>query len=219
MIVYSDYVAGKDVGTDSYPRTSLAEGAVIGCEGKKITVGVDEAAIAAATGANDSKEEGAEKLDESKETVINIVNAHELQKIEFKDAKEYKTMQNGYWKELKSSLDRDRFSLLFDNKDYKVPADKKVAAEAEKEAEAKLGKADKVALAVIDKRLANFKKNFPALSKFINEEVVANFGEFDFYMANESELGKCMIIPARYVGEATAPTFYYFVDGIEEKKF
>ena len=67
------------MGTDSYPKTTLHDGAVIGCESKKIVVGVDEDAIAKATGANDSKEEGAEKMDSDKQTVINIVNAHDLQ--------------------------------------------------------------------------------------------------------------------------------------------
>jgi len=219
MIVYQDVVSSKDVGTDSYPKSSLADGAVIACESKKISVGVDEDAIAKATGANDSKEEGAEKMDSEKVPVINIVNAHDLQKMEL-DVKEYKTMMKTYWGELKKSMDGQRYSLLFDKKDYKPPADKKAAADAEKAAEAKLGKADKAALALVDKKLEKFKKNFPALSKFVNEEIIANFSEFDFYIPGDgAELGKCMIIPARYIGEATSPTFYYFADGLVEQKF
>jgi len=150
--------------------------------------------------------------------VINIVNAHSLQKLET-DKKEYVVFMKSYWAALKKHMDGERYALLFDNKDYKAPADKKAAADAEKAAEAKLGKADKAALGVLDAKLAKFKKNFPAISKWITDEVLANFSEFDFYYCDEGEIGKCMIIPARYIGEATAPTFYFFVDGILEQKF
>ncbi len=37
----------------------------------------------------------------------------------------------------------------------------------------------------------------------------------DSYIPGDgAELGSCIIIPARFVGEATAPTFYYWLDGI-----
>jgi hypothetical protein len=38
------------------------------------------------------------------------------------------------------------------------------------------------------------------------------------YTCEEGELGECMIIPARYIGEAEAPIFYFFDDGIRFKK-
>ena len=38
------------------------------------------------------------------------------------------------------------------------------------------------------------------------------------YLCEEGELGECMIIPARYIGEAEAPIFYLFDDGIKFKK-
>jgi len=219
MLVYGDLLSGKDVGTDSYPFKMVSSGAVIAMESKKITVGVDEDAIAKATGANDSKEEAAEKVDSEAKQVINIVNAHDLQLMKL-DKKEYKTMQKAYWTDLKKKIDSMRFEALGLGAEYKPPADKKTAAEAEKAAEAKLSKFEKAAYEAANKRLESYKKNFNALAAFIKDEVEKNFEEFDFYIPGEgAELGKCMIIPARFVGEATTPTFFYFIDGLEEKKF
>jgi hypothetical protein len=219
MLVYQDLLSGKDVGTDSYPAKQIAGGAIIAMESKKITVGVDEDAIAKATGANDSKEEAAEKVDSEAKAVINIVNAHDLQLMKM-DKKEYKTMQKAYWTDLKKAIDAQRFDALGLGKEYKPPSDKKAAADAEKAAEAKLGKFEKGPLEAANKRLESYKKNFNALAAFVKDEVEKNFEEFDFYIPGDgAELGKCMIIPARFVGEATTPTFFYFIDGLEEKKF
>lgn len=52
----------------------------------------------------------------------------------------------------------------------------------------------------------------------MKDDIVANFDECEFYMVEEATLGTGMIIPARYVGEAVAPTFYVFSDGIRQKK-
>lgn len=38
------------------------------------------------------------------------------------------------------------------------------------------------------------------------------------YLCEEGELGEAMIIPARYIGEAEAPIFYFYDDGIRFKK-
>jgi len=219
MIVYADMVSGSDIGTDSYPASKLAGGAVIAMETKKISVGVDEDAIAKATGANDSKEEGAEKMDTDVKQVINIVHAHDLQQMKL-DKKEYTTMQKAYWAKLKGAMDEQKYICLGFEKGYKPPADKKAAAEAEKAAEAKLSKFDKAPYETACKRLDSFKNNFKALSTFITDDVLKNFDEYDFYIPGDgAELGSCIIIPARFVGEATTPTFYYWVDGIVEKKF
>jgi len=219
MIVFQDMLSGQDIGTDSYPSKLLASGAVIAMETKKITIGVDEDAIAKATGANESKEEGGEQLDSDKKQVINIVNAHDLQVMKL-EKKEFKTMQNAYWKALKQQMDETKFAALGFKKGYVAPTDKKAAAEAESAAEAKLSKADKAAYAAAVKRLESFKKNFPLLSNFIKSEIEPFFEEFDFYIpGGGAELGKCIIIPARFVGEAVTPTFYYWVDGLIEQKF
>lgn len=38
------------------------------------------------------------------------------------------------------------------------------------------------------------------------------------YLCEEGELGEAMLIPARYIGEAEAPIFYFYDDGIRFKK-
>jgi hypothetical protein len=38
------------------------------------------------------------------------------------------------------------------------------------------------------------------------------------YLAEEGELGESMILPARFIGEAEAPLFYFYDDGIKFKK-
>jgi hypothetical protein len=41
----------------------------------------------------------------------------------------------------------------------------------------------------------------------------------DSYIAPEpATMSAALIIPARYIGEAVAPTFYYYVDGLESEK-
>jgi len=224
MIVYQDLTTEKDVASDSYPVAKADEkvnpypkGAVIALESKKITVGTDEETIKKAIGANESKEEAVEGVDDQKETVINIVNAHKLQKIDL-DVKEFKTLMQKYWQLLKATMDSKRYEALGLGKDYKV-TDKKAAAAKEKEAEAKLGKAGKVELAVWTKRLESFKNNFAALSAFVKDVIIPNFKEFEFYIPEEADLGSSLIIPARYVGEAVSPTFFLFADGILEAKF
>jgi hypothetical protein len=223
MLVYQDLLSGKDVGTDSYPAKLLAGGAVIAMESKKISVGVDEDAIAKATGANDSKEEGAEatgdKAESTAEMKINIVHAHDLQKVDI-TKKEFGTMMRAYWGDVKKTMDAAKYDALGLGKEYKPPADKKAAADAEKEAEGKLSKFDKQAVVNAQKKLDQFKKNFPAITEFLTKEILAKFETCDFYLPGDgAELGKCMIIPACYVGEATTPTFFYYVDGLIENKF
>jgi len=219
MIVYQDLVSEKDVASDSYPKSEEAKGAIVALESKKIVVGDSEEIINKAIGANESKEEAGESMDEVKDTVINIVHAHQLQKIDFADAKEFKSCMNGYWKTLKTTMDKKRWAALGFAADYKAPADKKAAAEAEAKAEAKLDKAGKAELAIWNKRLASFKANFPEYANFIKNVIEANFKEFEFYIPNEADLQSCVIIPARYVGEALSPTFYLWMDGIIEAKF
>jgi len=67
-------------------------------------------------------------------------------------------------------------------------------------------------------KFASFKANFEALQKFVKDEIVDKFDECEFYMGEDVTLGQGMIVAARYVGEATAPIFYIFKDGIREKK-
>jgi len=219
VIVLQDLLSGQDVSTDSYPSKPFAGGAITAMESKMVNVGSDEDAISKAIGANESKEEAGEKMDSDKKQVINIVNAHDLQKMEL-EAKELKDMIKSYWTKLKKKMDSTKFEALGLGADYKPPSDKKAAADAETAAEAKLSAGDKAAVVAANKRLDSFKNNFKALSEFWTKEVFANIKEFDFYIpGGGAELGNCILIPARFVGEATTPTFYFMLDGVVEQKF
>jgi hypothetical protein len=111
-------------------------------------------------------------------------------------------------------------TAIFGDEDYKAPADKAEAKKAETDAIAKLKADKKNELAAADKRLAQFKTNFADLVKFTKDELEANFDELTFYIPGEgATLGSCMLIPARYIGEAVTPSFYFFADGILENKF
>jgi hypothetical protein len=48
--------------------------------------------------------------------------------------------------------------------------------------------------------------------------LTARVFSFSSYLCEEGELGEAMIIPARYIGEAEAPIFYFYDDGIRFKK-
>jgi len=210
MLIYNDLISGKDICTDSYPCKVLFDGAIMSVESKKVQVGGEEINI----GGNASKEEEEEKLEDEVKTVINIVEAHSLQKMEL-DVKEYKTLQNAYWKQLLDAINQQKIDLLFEGK---APA-KEEAKAAETAAVAKLNKADKTKYEAILAQIEKFKKNFKVLQDFVKDEIVKNFKEFDFYIpAEPTILGKSMLVPARWVGDATAPVFYLFTDGIVEEK-
>jgi len=217
MKIFIDVLTGKELCSDSYPISKACDGAVMVLESKKVQVGEEEIDI----GANPSTEDGGgdqgEGVDKTKATVINIAHNHNLQQMQM-EKKEYKEFQKGYWKQLKNAIDKRRFSVLGFDDDYKAPSDKAVAKAAEKEAESKLSVDGKAKFAAVVAQLESFKKNFEALQLFIKNEVEANFSEFEFFIPDGCSLDNSMIIPARYVGEALAPSFYIFVDGVIEEK-
>ena len=47
------------------------------------------------------------------QTVINFIDAGNLQQVTFKDAKEFKSFQNAYWKALLEAMNKKRWQLLF----------------------------------------------------------------------------------------------------------
>lgn len=216
MLVFIDILSDVDIATDSYPQSPEADGAILAIESKRITVGNDDFGIGA--NVDEDAEEGATADGGSDaKTVINLVHAHQLTGIQLKK-KEYAAAQKSYWKSLLKKMKTKRNYLLFGDEEYEAPEDKKEAKAAEKEAMAALGKYDRAPVEAIDEQIANFKKNFPALEKFVKDVVLANFDEFEFYLCQGGTFGECMIIPARYIGEATSPVFYVYADGINQKK-
>ncbi len=64
---------------------------------------------------------------------------------------------------------------------------------------------------------AKFKANFPALKTFGLETVLNNFDDYEFYQSKAQKFpdsSECLIIPAKYEGEATSPDFYFMLDGL-----
>ena len=149
--------------------------------------------------------------------MLNIVHASGLQPIELSKS-EYKSLQKAYWKKLLEALNKAKYKALDLGSDYEVPADKAEAKAAEEAAAKELSAWDRKAYDQVIEQIASFKKNFESLQKFVQDEILANYDELEFYHGDGAELGSCMIVPARYIGEATAPIFYVFTDGIREKK-
>jgi len=219
MIVYFDLVGQKEVASDAFDQKAVSGyKGVREIQSKKIVIQEQEINI----GANASKGdgEGGDEEDEGVEAsealqVVNVVHAAKLQKMDLSQ-KEFTSMQKAYWKKLIDALNKERYKAL----GIRVSEDDDKDAIKEKEAAAmeELSAYDKKAVEQCKTAMSNFKANFEDLQRFVKEVILANFGEFEFYLCEEGELGECMIIPARYVGEAEAPIFYFYDDGIKFKK-
>jgi len=218
MIIFKDFLCpSSELVSDALDSTPMADGAVIAVESKKVQVGGEEIN----TGGNASKEEAEEGLEDEKKTVINIVDRHELVQ-EKVDKKQYTALQNNYWKALLKGIEVAQGVALFGSEE-KIP--EKKTAEQKEEAKklttaavAKLKPYEKKQYDELVTRFASYKKNFAALQKFVKDEILANFDEFDFYRGTDGVLGSCMLVPARYIGEAVSPTFYFYVDGLLGEK-
>jgi len=219
MIIYSDFLnPGCELCSDALETTLVADGAVMALVSKKVQVGGEEIN----TGANASKEEAEEGVADEVKTEINLVGSHGLQQ-QTLEKKTYITLQTAYWKQLLSAIQLKQNVMLFGEEkkipEQKTPEQKEEFKKLSTAAAAKLKGHAKTEYDAVVARFASFKKNFPALQKFIKDEVLPNFTEFDFYTASEpAAVGSCMIVPARYIGEAPAPTFYFFVDGLLGEK-
>jgi hypothetical protein len=219
MIVYYDMVADKEVASDAFDQ-KLVDGfkGVREIQSKKTLFQEVEADIGANASKGDSEDAAAEDegVDSSEaQTVINVVHSAKLQKMELSQ-KEYTSMQKAYWKRLIEALNKDRYKAL--GVRISEDDDKDTIKEKEAAALAELSAFEKRAVDVSKEKMASFKTNFEDLNKFVKDVVLANFSEFEFYVCEEGELGECMIIPARYIGEAEAPIFYFYDDGLRFKK-
>lgn len=215
MIVYYDIIADKELASDSYDSSNPAPG-VRAIQSKKITISDD---VGIASNADDEGDEGAtaDALDDAAQTVINVVYSAKLTQINL-DKKEYKTLQKAYWKKLIDSLNELKWAALGFDTDNAPPTEKGAAAKAETDAAAKLSTYERKGYDDLVVKIKSYKTNFESLQKFVADEIIPNFDECEFYTCEDGELGSCMIVPARYVGEAPAPVFYLYVDGLREKK-
>jgi len=220
MIVYYDIVGDKEVASDAFDQKPVdGYPGVREIQSKKIVfqeVEANTGGNASAGGGEGGDDDGDDGVDASEAVqVINVVHAAKLQKMELSQ-KEFTSMQKAYWKRLIEALNKDRYRAL----GIRVSEDDDKDTIKEKEAAAmeELSPYDKKAVDACKEKMASFKANFEGLQKFIKDVVVANFAEFEFYLCEEGELGEAMIIPARYIGEAEAPIFYFYDDGLRFKK-
>ncbi|KAF2168283.1 hypothetical protein M409DRAFT_65742 [Zasmidium cellare ATCC 36951] len=101
MIIYKDLITGDEIVSDSYDLKEV-DGAVYEADCKKITIGGEDFDV----GGNPSAEEGGEDVDDTKETVIDIVHSFRLNSTSF-DKKSYLTHLKGYMKQVKEGLKKN----------------------------------------------------------------------------------------------------------------
>jgi len=209
MLIYVDILSDKEIASDSYPESQPCKG-IKAIESKRITISNDVGIAANA----DDEEEGAtaDALEDEQQTVIDIVYGSKLSKIDL-SKKEFKSLIMAYFKKVMKALAAAKYKLLDLNDEEEKPT-----KEAEAAAIAELSKYDKLAFDELQKKIDTFSANFPTVSKFVQDEILGNFDEYEFYTVEEGELDSCMLIPARYVGEAVAPVFYIFEDGTKSQK-
>jgi len=217
-LVYIDILTGKEVGSDSYPSPPTADGVVIAMVSEKTTKGGEKIDIGANASENPEGGDEDEKVEEEgKKSVINVVDTHELVKLEL-NKKEFGSAIKSYYKSLLKALQQRHYDALGLGKEYESPGDKAAAKAAIAEAYGKLDKFEKPQADAAEAAIAKFKANFPKLEAFMKDVVQGNFEEFEFYIPHNAEFGSCVIIPARYEGAATAPTFYVPADGVCQEK-
>ncbi|KAF2461984.1 microtubule/calcium-binding protein [Lineolata rhizophorae] len=98
MIIYKDIITGDEIISDSYGLKEI-DGAVYEADCKKITIGGENIDI----GANPSAEEADEGVDESAQTVIDVVHSFRLNETSF-DKKSYLQHLKGYMKNVKQKM-------------------------------------------------------------------------------------------------------------------
>lgn len=184
MLLYIDRLTGDELVTDALPSKEL-DGGILAVESMRITVGGEEVDIGC--GSEFGGAAADEGVDDTKETVLNIVQSHNLQLFSVSKS-EYKALMKEFWPRIKASIEKE-------------------VNEAESDWEKDQAKT----------KYNNFKKNFPTLKEFVKETIVANFSDFEFYIG-ESNNPEGLIVPARYIGESTTPTFYFFLDALRTEK-
>lgn len=98
MIIYKDLITGDEIISDSYNLKEI-DGVAYEADCKKITVGNDNIDI----GANPSAEEGDEGVEDSAQTVIDVVHSFRLNETSF-DKKSYLSHLKTYMKKVKDGM-------------------------------------------------------------------------------------------------------------------
>jgi hypothetical protein len=184
MIVFLDILTNKDVTSDSYPTKSDAKDGVMSMESIKITEGAVEVNIGgnnSAGGGEGGDDEPVETVDDTAETFLNVVRAHNLEKYPINDVKELKTLMKNMWaKGVKILKKRQYEAVGLDIK--KAPKDSDAAKAALAEAADELAdEADIKAYNEIKARLDTFEGRFKTVGTWVKKNIEDNFGECELY--------------------------------------
>ncbi|KAJ9629537.1 hypothetical protein H2203_001911 [Taxawa tesnikishii (nom. ined.)] len=115
MIIYKDLITGDELISDSYDLKEV-DGAVYEADCRKITIGAENIDI----GANPSAEEADEGVDESSQTVIDVVHSFRLNETSF-DKKSYLSHLKTYMKKVKDAM-KEKGASEDDIKDFEKGA-------------------------------------------------------------------------------------------------
>lgn len=217
MLVFVDIVSGKELCSDSYPTTDLADGGILAVESKRITVEEAEVNIggnaSAGGGEEPVEDEGVDK--QGPQQVIDLLHAFRYSE-QSMSKKDFGDLFKNYCKELVSAYQKKKIEALGGT----CPEDAAEAKELEAKLKAEASKWDLAAYQVIDDQLTAFKKRFKATQTWVSTNIMGDaFKEYTFYMGEECDYGVGMVIAARYVPEdAPSPTFYFFNDGLLKQK-
>jgi len=231
----------KDLG-DFTKKGGKYNDVILALESMKVTVGGD---IEVDIGANASVEGGGdeEKLEASeRKQVLNVVESQHLQKVDIdkpsekllnslKSDKEDELIKafsgsswananlNKFWVALKNALQEKKLKYLLKvDPTYKVNKDRSKVKDEETKLVLKLKNDEKAEFEMARAKYEKFEKDYKKINLFYAQYVLPNFNEFEFYIPDEGSVGESLLIPARYIGEATTPFFYYITAALLEEK-
>jgi len=217
MLVYIDILNGKEVAGDSFTFSEPIPG-VHAFESKLINFKEVEVELGPASAEGDEEDEGVE-ASEAKQ-VIDIVHSFSLEKLPL-EKKIFKALVGSYFKKLMKKLDQAKLSALGLPADHEFSSDKKEAADEEAAKANELDKFERLDYTNAVAAIKSLRDNFAGVNKWLVEEVLKNFDDYEFYTCErdgEIEMDNCLVLPAKYVGEAPAPCFYVITNGCRMQK-
>lgn len=204
MIIYQDILSDTEIGNDSFPNTNPVPGVVAfqSAQVNKLAVNIE-------TGPASTEEPQEEGPADEVQLVIDIVDSLQLSEVSLTPVEAKKLLQR-YFTNLNNKLKSMKAQAL--------GVDESASEEECKAAYDALDKWDKPAVDKITTKIADFKKNFAGIGAFFQKEILANVKEVTWYTGQDADLDCCALVPARYIGDATAPVFYLIEAGCNLQK-
>merc|ERR1711907_792099 len=139
-----------------------------------------------------------EEADTTVTKYINIVRAHQLQKVAL-TKKEYKAFFKAMWKKVIKAKKAAIMTAAGFEDDYVAPKDKKAAKAELEEYLEELEDHERKIYDDLTKEMKTFEKRYKKITAFSKKEINGNFDDYEFYLPQGAILGECLIIPARWV--------------------